>query len=71
MARTATGTSGRCADYVRNIHVRLSELCIVDEDVREFAALLAAECCSAVEPVGATRPGAEQSPAPGQVIVSR
>ena len=36
MARTAKGTSGRCSDYVRNIHVRPSELSIVDEDVKKF-----------------------------------
>ena len=40
MARAAHGTSGTCAEYVRNIHRKLREIGIVDRDVEEFAALL-------------------------------
>jgi len=40
MARRARGTSGACADYVRNIHEKLTSLSIVDADVNEFAALV-------------------------------
>jgi cation transport protein ChaC len=40
LARTAAGTDGICADYVRNIHRKLTSLHIVDADVEEFVALL-------------------------------
>ena len=40
MARTARGTDGACADYVRNIHEKLTALGIVDTDVEIFAALI-------------------------------
>lgn len=40
MARTARGTSGACADYVRNIRDKLASLGIVDAAVEEFAALI-------------------------------
>jgi cation transport protein ChaC len=40
MARTARGTSGACADYVRSIHKKLTALGIVDADVEEFATLV-------------------------------
>lgn len=40
MARTATGTSGACLDYVRNIHETLESLGIVDTDVDGFVTLL-------------------------------
>jgi len=40
MARTARGTSGACADYVRSIHEKLTALGIVDADVEEFATLV-------------------------------
>ena len=36
MARAAVGTSGRCADYVRNIHRKLQSLGIADNDVETF-----------------------------------
>lgn len=40
MARTATGTSGACINYVRNIHKKLESLGIVDIGVEEFLTLL-------------------------------
>jgi cation transport protein ChaC len=40
MARTARGTGGACADYVRNIHEKLTSLAIVDTDVEAFAPLI-------------------------------
>jgi len=40
LARTARGTSGARADYVRNIHEKITSLHVVDPDVEEFAALL-------------------------------
>jgi cation transport regulator ChaC len=40
MARTAKGKSGNCADYVRNISVKLSTLEIADEDVAAFLAAM-------------------------------
>jgi len=40
MARTARGTSGACADYIREIHEKLSSLGIVDREVEEFAMLM-------------------------------
>ena len=36
MARLATGTDGKCADYVRGIADKLAELGIDDPAVREF-----------------------------------
>jgi hypothetical protein len=39
MARLARGTDGACVDYVRNIHVKLTSLGIVDTDVETFVAL--------------------------------
>ena len=40
MAKTATGKSGACKDYVKNIAAKLQELGIDDAGVKEFAALL-------------------------------
>jgi glutathione-specific gamma-glutamylcyclotransferase len=40
MARTAVGTSGACADYVRNIQHKLRSLGITDADVEAFLALM-------------------------------
>jgi cation transport regulator ChaC/energy-coupling factor transporter ATP-binding protein EcfA2 len=40
MARAATGTSGTCLDYVRNIHKKLESLGVVDTNVDEFLSLL-------------------------------
>ncbi len=40
LARTAVGTDGACANYVRNIHGKLTSLGIADPDVNEFLALL-------------------------------
>lgn len=40
LARTAKGTRGACADYVRNIREKLRSLGVVDEDVESFAALI-------------------------------
>jgi cation transport regulator ChaC len=40
LARTARGTTGACADYVRNIHVKLESFGIVDTDVEEFLRLI-------------------------------
>jgi cation transport regulator ChaC len=39
MARLARGTDGACADYVRDIHEKLTSLGIVDTDVETFVAL--------------------------------
>jgi glutathione-specific gamma-glutamylcyclotransferase len=40
LARTAIGTSGRCADYVRNLHAKLSDLEVRDGEVEEFVRLM-------------------------------
>ncbi|MCG8041301.1 MAG: gamma-glutamylcyclotransferase [Candidatus Thiodiazotropha endolucinida] len=40
MALQATGTSGRCSDYVQNIDRELASHGIDDEEVQRFAALL-------------------------------
>jgi cation transport protein ChaC len=40
MAKSATGTSGACADYVRNIHQKLQSLGIADGDVETFLTLM-------------------------------
>ena len=40
MARAATGTSGSCADYVRNIRQKLQSLGVADTDVDAFLALM-------------------------------
>ena len=40
LATTARGTSGACADYIRNIRAKLKSLDIVDTDVEEFFTLI-------------------------------
>jgi len=40
IAKTARGTSGACADYVRSIHEKLTSLGIEDADVEEFSTLV-------------------------------
>lgn len=43
LARAAAGESGRCCDYVRNIHTKLRELGIRDAGVEEFVRLMERE----------------------------
>src|SRR5581483_11232502 len=69
MARTATGTSGACLDYVRNIHEKLESLSIIDADVEEFLTLLESQTRGAGTEIH--MPNQKNAGAPAQALLPR